>query len=528
MTVKDFLQRHRSLLFWAAIVPLYVFYVYGISNNPPGFYLDESGIAYNAYLIAHTGAGEFGVRWPLFFQFYTGPFIQYGNPTQIYLLAIPYFLFPPSILLARLYCAAWVFAASMLLGLLAARISGQRAIGIIVALNALLTPWLFEVGRLVLDVFFYPMALVLFFFALYRAHKKKRWTLLDITLLALTLALLTYTFTTGRLLAPLLALGLLFFAINKQRLIAIVKTWVAYAVTLIPLLVFNLRHPGALSQRFYLISYIKPQSTWSDIALQFVKRFTEEFSLGSLLLNGDVNPRHHVAGSLGSVFVATFILAGMGFTLVVIRHWGDPWWHFMLYGLFASVVPGALTGDQFHTLRLIAFPVFLLVMNIPALAWLLNADMREQEPVESKRVKKVKRRQAQRESSGRDLSPSVRRIILYVLLALTVVQGAYFQLRFHRDGPKRGLAFDTGYRELYTAAMVDPSRPIYLKDGYWGPAYIHAYWYATLERRSTSEFIHLPYGVLPPPGGLVLSSEAKCTNCQIIMQRAPYTLYRAF
>jgi hypothetical protein len=173
ITVKDFLQRHRSLLFWAAIVPLYVFYVYGISSNPPGFYLDESGIAYNAYLIAHTRAGEFGARWPLFFQFYTGPFIQYGNPTQIYLLAIPYSLFPPSILLARLNSAAWVFAASMLLGVFAARISRRRAIGIIVALNALLTPWLFEVGRLVLDVFFYPMALVLFFFVLYRAHKKK-------------------------------------------------------------------------------------------------------------------------------------------------------------------------------------------------------------------------------------------------------------------------------------------------------------------------------------------------------------------
>jgi hypothetical protein len=155
--------------------------------------------------------------------------------------------------------------------------------------------------------------------------------------------------------------------------------------------------------------------------------------------------------------------------------------------------------------------------------------MREQETVESKglKKKKKKRRQVQRESSGRELSPSVRRIILFVLLALTVVQGAYFQLNFHREGPKRGLAFDTGYRELYTAAMVDPSRPIYLKDGYWGPAYIHAYWYATLEKRSTSEFIHLSDGVRPPPGGLVLSSEEKCTNCQIIMQRAPYMLYRA-
>ena len=40
-----------------------------ISHNPPGFYLDESATAYNAYLVSRTGAGEFGSRLPLLFQF---------------------------------------------------------------------------------------------------------------------------------------------------------------------------------------------------------------------------------------------------------------------------------------------------------------------------------------------------------------------------------------------------------------------------------------------------------------------------
>jgi hypothetical protein len=61
----------------------------------------------------------------------------------------------------------------------------------------------------------------------------------------------------------------------------------------------------------------------------------------------------------------------------------------------------------------------------------------------------------------------------------------------------------------------------------WGPAYIHAFWYATLDGRGTSEFIHLNYGQRPPAGALVISSEDKCTNCQIILRREQYLLYRA-
>ncbi len=64
------------------VVLLFLLYVKGLSKNPPGFYVDEAGVAYNAYLIAHTGAGESGVRFPLFFQFYTGGFTQWANPTQ--------------------------------------------------------------------------------------------------------------------------------------------------------------------------------------------------------------------------------------------------------------------------------------------------------------------------------------------------------------------------------------------------------------------------------------------------------------
>src|SRR5262252_3338452 len=106
----------------------------------------------------------------------------------------------PSILTARVFAAFWVFAACLLLGYLAKRISGKRRIGIIVGTLALMTPWLFEVSRLVLETFFYPMAVVLFLSAVHCAQKKERWGWLNIVAIAATLALVTYTYSIGRLL----------------------------------------------------------------------------------------------------------------------------------------------------------------------------------------------------------------------------------------------------------------------------------------------------------------------------------------
>src|SRR6266436_4763085 len=141
----------RILLWVAGIALLFIGYTYGLSNNPPGFYVDESAIAYNAYLVSRTGAGEFGSRFPLYFQVFTAGFTQYVNPTQVYLLAFVFRFLPPSILLARVSSAFWVFAACLLLGLLAKRLSGQIKIGVIVAATALLTPWFFEVRGLVIE-----------------------------------------------------------------------------------------------------------------------------------------------------------------------------------------------------------------------------------------------------------------------------------------------------------------------------------------------------------------------------------------
>jgi hypothetical protein len=121
---------------------------------------------------------------------------------------------------------------------------------------------------------------------------------------------------------------------------------------------------------------------------------------------------------------------------------------------------------------------------------------------------------------------STRLGILGVLLALTAVEAVHFQTIFRREGPQRGMQFDAAYKIAYDTATAQPTRPIYLEDGYWGPGYIHALWYATVEERPTSEFIHLRGGAKAPSGAIVISSEQDCRHCNVIGRAGLFFVYR--
>jgi 4-amino-4-deoxy-L-arabinose transferase-like glycosyltransferase len=527
----------RVLLCVAGLVLLFTFYTWGISQNPRGFYLDESATAYNAYLVSRTGAGEFGPRFPLLFQQFAVSNATYMNPLAIYLMAIVFRLVPPSISVARMSAAFWMFGACLLLGVLAKRISRDSKIGIIVAATALLTPWLFELGRLVFDAHLSAFTVVVFLLAAHRIQSKETWDWRDIAMVAGALSLVTYGYFAGRALAPLFALGLLLLATTRRRFLGVLKIWLAYGLTLVPLVLFDRSHPGVVTKRLHEVSYIRPGVPWKETAYEFVRRYLEDQSLTALLLTGDYHPRHHVQGSGGAIFFATFILAMLGLALIIVRRWREPWWRFVIYGLAVSILPGAITNEPFHEVRLMAYPVFLIVLTIPALEWLLATNAGSsltngRDPDSSgSRLQRAFHDTAHTavapHQSAVSFSCVIRLSFLGILLVATVAQAVDFQMTFWREGQKRVNEFDVPYKAAYDAAVAQPERPIYLENGQWGPAYMDAFWYATVEGRPISEFVRLPAGTRPPSGAIVLSSNSECQNCQAIQKSGCYLLYRA-
>lgn len=483
------LSRAEILLLTASLLVV-VSYFYDVPRNPVGFFVDEASIAYNAHSIAQHATDEYGYTLPLYFR----AFGEYKSPVYIYILAAVFRLTGPSVLAARLLSAFMGLAAAILLGLLGTRVSGKRVIGLLLFLFAALTPWLFEISRLVFEVAFLPVLLAGFLLILQHAAKCERWSWRIITGLGVLLGLMVYTYSVGRVLAPLFALGLVLFS-GRKRWPSVLLTWVVFGMMLMPLAVFAVRHPGALSERFKFVTYVKPDDTRSQIAIRFVQNYAGNFSPRSWLLKGDPEPRHHLPG-MGSLLVGMVAFSLLGLIVVLSRYRQDPWWRYVIFGLLVSPLPASLTLDHFHTLRLIAIPIFLIALTVPALEVLLDHGPRL----------------------------GARKAIFATLLFLTLAQGAIFHWSFHAALPRED-AFDSYYQDLLAKALARPERPVYLFDK-TPAAYVYAYWYATVWGQSVDHFRRLAPGESPPSGAIVIGHELPCTNCEVITQRGQFQVYR--
>lgn len=473
----------KKVLVIVFLVLLFGLYSYGITWNPPGFYVDESATAYNAFLVSKTGAGEFGGKFPLFFQecalFNPG----YFHPLFIYSLALAFKFLPPSTEIARTVASLWIFSACLLLGVLAARMSKDKMIGVIVGATALLTPWFFE-SRMAWDPSCLPLAVVVFLLSVYRLLDKEVWSWMDALLVAFALGLITYSYSSGRILAPLFTLGLVLLA--RGRFLGLFKIWILYALTLVPILWFNVSHPGTLTRRLWNVTYLRPDAPWKDFP-KFLSRYFEDLNPSTLIFKGG-HIMHHVSAG-GVILVGSFVLVSLGACLALLTPWG----RFIFYCLLCSIIPGAITFEPFYQLRLCAYPMFLMVLTVPALQWLKD-----------------------HQYWGIGL----------LLLAVTAAQAIWFQFIFWRDGPKREAWFEVPFRKLYDEALSRKERPIYLEYNQTHPSYIHAYWYSVASGHNPKEnFVRLEQGQRAPRGSLVLSSNSDCTQCEVLRRNNDYMLY---
>jgi 4-amino-4-deoxy-L-arabinose transferase-like glycosyltransferase len=224
-------------------VAIAVLYLWPIDGNPPGFYRDEAAIALNATTIAQSGRDEFGGRLPLFFR----SFGDYKSPGFVYVVAAVFAVASPAEGLARAVAAAFVLGAVFGLAWLAWRLTREPAVAVATGLLAASCPWLFDVSRLAFEVTTLPLAFVLVLLTVERASRREAWGPREAVPIGLALSAVAYAYVAGRLLAALLALTTLVFA-TRRRLAGLALVFGVFAATtVVPFLVFDQLHPGALS-----------------------------------------------------------------------------------------------------------------------------------------------------------------------------------------------------------------------------------------------------------------------------------------
>jgi hypothetical protein len=448
-----------ALFFWYRGKPL---------KTTPGFFIDESSIAYNAWSVSETGRDEHGVVMPVYFK----AFGEYKNPVYIYLLAALYRVYGPSSLAARTLSIALGFFAALVLGFLVWRMTNRRIAGVFTFLAALVTPWRFEISRLVFEVAAFPLALALALLAVAELARRDAISWPVAIGCGGALASVTYTYTAGRLLGPLMAIGLLLL-LPRQRLW---RVWIAYAVFLIPLVTFAIAHPDALTARLMEIGVANGS---------YVSRYFASFSPEFLLTTGDTNARHHVPYG-GMLFLSLVIVALLGLIVTIRKR--DAFSRYLLFMLFIAPLPGAITGEPPHALRLVTIGVIAVVLA----------------------------------GIGLSALQTWRYAAVAIVFLAVVVQGLVFRRHFDELGPQRIEEFNARYPNVLYAALAVQKPPIGLElTGY----YIHGWWYGMQRGIDRSQWPRYVRGT-EPKGMLMIGNVPACETCRVIADDHGFIAYR--
>lgn len=349
--------RYRwHVLFGVVGCALIVRNFWGLSSSPPGLYVDEASIGYNAWTIAHHGVDEYGTHFPLYFT----AFGEYKNPLYIYALAPLTALFSLTPYLERVPAALFGLVTCGALCMTVWTVTRSRGIAMFTLLFAATMPWLTLESRVGFEVSAMVCCLALALLCMSRLRGKHVTWWSAGTGVALAAAIFGYS--TARLEVALLAGA---FACAYAWPLRPVRRWLpalcligfGYAV----LFVWSGNHPGALTARFDLISITADHPTFFVVVQRFLSNYIAHFSPQFLLFTGDLNLRHS-SGFTGmlSVAMVPFLIGGCVTCLFRFR---EPLPRFALMGLFIAPVGAALTNQALpHALRSAAMIPFVVVV----------------------------------------------------------------------------------------------------------------------------------------------------------------------
>ncbi len=210
------MKKHFLLL---ALFTLLGFFlrIIDVSNDPPGLYIDEASIGYNAYTILTTGKDEYGSTHPLWFR----SFGDYKMPVYMYAVASSMALFGktefavriPSVLTGTFTIPLLFLFLDKLLQLETDKNLRKKMkyMPLLASFLLSISTWHLQFSRggfeVTMGIFFYLLGC--YFYLLF----KQKHNVISVFLFIFSFLLAMYTYDTFRILSPV---TLIYIAFNEQ------------------------------------------------------------------------------------------------------------------------------------------------------------------------------------------------------------------------------------------------------------------------------------------------------------------------
>lgn len=272
-----------------------------VSNDPPGLYVDEVSIGYNAHTILTTGKDEYGVPYPLWFRSYG----DYKMPVYIYAVAASMIPFGetelavrfPSIIAGTLTILVLYLFLRKVIELESDKVLQKklRYLPLLSSFLLAISTWHLQFSRggfeVTVGTLFYLLAW--YFFLIFRQNHKAWSIIICIVLFVLTM----FTYDIFRVLAPV---ALLIIAIER-KFYKYKKSFYLIGFTLLlslPIILFSLTAQG--DQRFLSTSsfaQLDIKNVFLEMLfypLQYINNYVSFFSFDFLFNFGDGIGRHQV------------------------------------------------------------------------------------------------------------------------------------------------------------------------------------------------------------------------------------------
>ncbi|TSC88460.1 MAG: PMT family glycosyltransferase, 4-amino-4-deoxy-L-arabinose transferase [Microgenomates group bacterium Gr01-1014_16] len=311
-----------------------------ISSIPPGVYLDEASLGYNAFSLLLTGRDEYRQPLPVFLR----SFGTYPPALSVYAAVPAIKFFGLSVFSYRLTPAVFGALSCLVFAILAARLLGQKVFllsGVLFATNPGLMLWNRSFPEVTLALLLVLLGLVVF---LHRRHY----------LGTFLLSLSTYAYQSPRVLVYLLIL----FLLIKYRRFSILAI---FFLTQLPQIYF-LNFSGPKIRLTNQLWFSQIPHTVTAVSREFLSQYLAYYSPQNLFWWPDPDPQRSLPEL--SLFynwqVAPYLLG----LIYLFFAWRQP---LVIFLLAISPLAAALVKDPFSTTRASWLIVPLTLIFVPVL-----------------------------------------------------------------------------------------------------------------------------------------------------------------